>query len=159
MQQRGVTKESDSTWSCPVTLTSKKNRDVCFYMAYRKLNVVMKKDCFPLPWIDDTLDMLAGAKCIRTRSILHPRQVTLFGLCNVPATFERFMETTLRCPIYESYLVYLDVNVIGCVFQEHLHLREVFQWFQEAHLKLNLEKCQLFRRKYGTSGILCHQKG
>jgi hypothetical protein len=52
--------------------------------------------------------------------------------------------------------MYLDVIVIGRAFQEHLLLREVLQWFQEAHLKLNPEKCQLFRRKYGTSGILCH---
>lgn len=39
--------------------------------------------------------------------------------------------------------MYLDVIVIGCTFQEHLLLREVFQWFQEAHLKLNMEKCQI----------------
>jgi hypothetical protein len=26
----------------------------------------MKKDCFPLPQIDDTRDMLAGAKCFST---------------------------------------------------------------------------------------------
>lgn len=32
-----------------VILIRKKNRDVCFYIAYRKLNDVMKKNCFPLP--------------------------------------------------------------------------------------------------------------
>jgi hypothetical protein len=52
------------------------------------------------------------------------------------------METVLRGLIYESCLVYLDdVIVVGCTFQKHLlKLRKVFQWFQEARLKLNPEK-------------------
>jgi hypothetical protein len=33
---------------------------------YRKLNDVTRKDCFPLPRIDDTLDTLAGAKWFST---------------------------------------------------------------------------------------------
>jgi hypothetical protein len=41
-----------------------------------------------------------------------------------------------------------DVIMIGRTFQEHLlNLRKVFQWFQEACLKLNLEKCQLFLKE------------
>jgi hypothetical protein len=32
----------------------------------RKLNDVTRKDCFPLPRIDDTLNMLAGAKYFST---------------------------------------------------------------------------------------------
>lgn len=33
-----------------------------YYLDYRKLNDVTKEDCFPLPWIDSTLDTLAGTK-------------------------------------------------------------------------------------------------
>jgi hypothetical protein len=58
MQRRGVLEESDST----VILIWKKNRDLHFCEDYRKLNDVIKKDCFPLPQTEDTLDMLAGAK-------------------------------------------------------------------------------------------------
>jgi hypothetical protein len=54
-----------------------------------------------------------------------------FGLCNVPATFERLVGTVLRGLTYESCLVYLDdVIMIGRTFQEHLlNLQEVFQRF------------------------------
>jgi hypothetical protein len=35
-------------------------------MGYRKLNDVTKKNCFSLPWIENTLDMLAVAKWFST---------------------------------------------------------------------------------------------
>jgi hypothetical protein len=38
--------------------------------------------------------------------------VMAFGLCNVPATFERLMETVLRGLTYDSCLVYLDDVIV-----------------------------------------------
>jgi hypothetical protein len=56
-------------------------------------------------------------------------------LYNAPATFERLMETVPREFTFDSYLVYLDVIVIGRTFREHLfNLRKVFQRFREARL-------------------------
>jgi hypothetical protein len=59
------------------------------------------------------------------------------------------MESVLRGLTYEACLVYLDdVIVIGRTFQKQLdNLQKVFQRLREAHLKLNPEKCQLFRRE------------
>jgi hypothetical protein len=184
MRWRGVTEESDSPWSSPVVLVQKKNGDLHFCVNYRKLNDVTRKDCFPLPRIDDTLDTLAGAKWFSTLDLksgywqvdLHPDKektafstgqglwqftVTPFGLCNAPATFKRLMETVLRGLAGESCLVYLDdVIVIGRTFQEHLlNLRKVFQWFREAHLKLNLEKCQLFQKEVHYLGHIVSPEG
>jgi hypothetical protein len=62
MTGKGVIEESEGPWSSPVVLVRKKNGDLRFCVDYRKLNDVTKKDCFPLPSIDDTLDTLAGAK-------------------------------------------------------------------------------------------------
>jgi hypothetical protein len=72
-----------------------------------------------------------------------------FNLCNAPPTFERLMETVLRGLTYESCLMYLDDMIVICrIFQEHLlNLRKVFLWFREARLKLNPEKCELFRKE------------
>jgi hypothetical protein len=154
-------------------LVRKKNGELHFCVDYRKLNDVTKKDCFPLPRTDDTLDTVAGAKWFSTLDLksgywhidLHPDDkektvfstgqglwqfmVMPFGLCNAPATFERLMETVLRGLTYDSCLVYLDdVNMIGRTFQEHLfNLWKVLQRFREARLKLNLEKCQLLQKE------------
>jgi hypothetical protein len=42
----------------------------------------------------------------------------------------------------------ISVILIGRMFQEHLlNLQKMFQQFQEACLKLNPEKCQLFQKE------------
>ena len=85
-------------------------------MDYHRLNLATVKDAYPLPRIDDTLDMLAGkrwfstldlasgywqvslspeARCktaFATHSGLFQFKVMPFGLCNAPATFERLMD-------------------------------------------------------------------
>jgi hypothetical protein len=139
---------------------------------YRKLNDVTRKDCFPLPWIHDTLYRLAGAKRFSILDLgndywqvdLHPYNkktafsmgqglwkftVMPFGLCNAPVKFELLMETVLGGLTYESCLVYLDEVIVICrMFQEQLlNLRKVFQQVEEARLKLNPEKCQLFQKE------------
>jgi hypothetical protein len=65
MQRHGVIEESDSPWLSPVVLVRKKHGELRFCVDYRKLDVT-KKDCFPLPRINDTLDTLAGAKWFST---------------------------------------------------------------------------------------------
>jgi hypothetical protein len=105
---------------------------------YRILNNVTKKDCFPMPRIDDTLDTLALAKWFPILHLkngysqvnMHPEDkekavfsigqglwqfaVMPFGLCNGPATFEILMKTFLLRLTYDSCLVSLvDVIVFG----------------------------------------------
>jgi hypothetical protein len=66
MKGKGRIKELEGPWSSPVVLLRKKNGDLRFCVAYRKLIDITKKDCFPHPRIDDTLDTLAGAKWFPT---------------------------------------------------------------------------------------------
>jgi hypothetical protein len=112
VQRRGVIEESDSPWSSPVVLVRKRNGELHFCVDYRTLNNVTKKDCFPLPRIDDPLRQtgwdLNGSPlliskagigkyiCTRvtTKRLLNWSRVTAvhimpFGLCNAPATLYR----------------------------------------------------------------------
>ena len=70
-----------------------------------------------------------------------------FGLCNVPATFQRLMQNTLGKLNLTYCIIYLDdVIVFGCTEEEHLeHLRVVFEHFKEFNLKLKPSKCNLFQ--------------
>jgi hypothetical protein len=60
IQRRKVIEESYGPWSFPVVLVRKKNWEIRFCVGYRKLNDVIKKDCFRMPRIDNILDMLVG---------------------------------------------------------------------------------------------------
>ena len=61
MLSQGVIRPSQSPWASPVVLVRKKDGSIRFCVDYRKLNHITKLDEFPLPRIDDTLDLLAGA--------------------------------------------------------------------------------------------------
>ena len=62
----GQIEASDSPWSSPVVLVTKKDGGTRFCVDYRQLNDATIKDAYPLPRIDDTLDMLAGKQWFST---------------------------------------------------------------------------------------------
>nr|WP_253310135.1 reverse transcriptase domain-containing protein [Rickettsia endosymbiont of Ceutorhynchus assimilis] len=185
MLQEGIIEESNSPWSAPVVLVTKKDGSLRFCVDYRKLNDVTKKDSFPLPRIDDTLTTLSGSKWFSTLDLksgywqvaihddekektafstgsgLYQFNVMPFGLCNAPATFERLMHLVLRGLTWRTCLVYLDdVMIMGNSFQEHLNnLKEVFDRFRNANLKLNPNKCFLFQKKVEFLGHVVSEEG
>uniref|UniRef100_H3H8U6 Reverse transcriptase domain-containing protein n=1 Tax=Phytophthora ramorum TaxID=164328 RepID=H3H8U6_PHYRM len=61
MLQAGVIEEGNGAWGFPVVLVRKKDGEVRFCVDYRALNKITKKDVYPLPRIDETLEALGGA--------------------------------------------------------------------------------------------------
>jgi hypothetical protein len=48
-----------ATWLSPIVVILKKNGKFRIYVDFRKLNVVMKKDPFPLPFTNEVLNTVA----------------------------------------------------------------------------------------------------
>ena len=67
MLEKGVIQPSSSPWASPVVLVSGSLR---FCVDYRKVNAVTRKDAYPLPWVDDTLDTLSGSQCFSTLDLI-----------------------------------------------------------------------------------------
>ncbi|OWZ03688.1 hypothetical protein PHMEG_00024532, partial [Phytophthora megakarya] len=60
-ENAGVIEEGDGAWGFPVVLVRKIDGEVRFCIDYRALNKATKKDVYPLPRIDETLEALGGA--------------------------------------------------------------------------------------------------
>ena len=170
---RKLIQPSSSPWASPVVLVNKKDGSVRFCIDYRKLNQITIKDVYPLPRIDDCLNALGNAQYFSTFDLasgywqipmnekdrektafishcgLYEFSVMPFGLCNAPATFQRYMDQCFAGLKWISCLIYLDdIIVFSSTFDQHLNdLEEVFKRLQVAGLTLKPSKCFICREK------------
>ena len=182
---RGLISPSSSPWSSQVTLAQKKDGKWRLCLDLRKVNSVTKKDSYPIPRIDESLDALSGAQWFCTMDLasgywqvemeegskektafsvkggLYSWNVMPFGLCNAPSTFERLMERVLSGLHWKTLLVYLDdIITFGSTVPETIsRLEEVFQRLREAGLKVKPSKCHLFQREVHYLGHVVSAEG
>ncbi len=69
MAEHVIVEPSMSPWSSPVVLVRKKDGTTRFCVDYRRLNDVTRKDSFPLPRVDVTLEALNGSKWFSTMDL------------------------------------------------------------------------------------------
>lgn len=174
----GVIEPSQSPWASPVVLVAKKDGNLRFCVDYRKLNAVTRKDSYPLPRIDETLDQLGQAKYFTTmdlasgywqvamdsldrdktafvtRSGLYQYLVMPFGLTNAPSTFQRLMNLVLAGLTWKHCLVYIDdIIVFSPTFDQHItDLEDVLKRLSEAGLRAKLSKCHFAQAEVGFLG-------
>ncbi|KAL1317817.1 hypothetical protein AAHE18_15G160500 [Arachis hypogaea] len=189
---------SDSPWVSPVQVVPKKGGMTVIHneknelvptrtvtgwrmcIDYRRLNTATRKDHFPLPFIDQMLERLAGhdyycfldgysgynqitvdpqdqektAFTCPSRVFAYRRMP--FGLCNAPATFQRCMLSIFSDMVEKFLEVFMDdFSVYGDSFSSCLdHLKLVLKRCQETNLVLNWEKCHFMV----TEGIVLGHK-
>ncbi|KAL0147701.1 hypothetical protein M9458_056979 [Cirrhinus mrigala] len=173
MQRAGIIELSESPWASPVVMVPKKGGEWRFCVDYRRLNAVTRKDSYPLPRVDECLDLVAGSSWFSSLDLrsgywqvpLTPEarpktafctgrglwqfKVLSFGLCNAPATFERLMERVLEGVPRQQCLVFLD-DILAHGASFHLAitaLRAVLEKIRSAGLKLHPNKCRLLSRE------------
>ncbi|XP_057418803.1 uncharacterized protein LOC130713012 [Lotus japonicus] len=152
---------------------------------YRRLNSVTRKDHFPLPFIDQMLDKLAGHQyhcfldgysgynqiCVAPEdqektAFTCPYDVFAykrmpFGLCNAPTTFQRCMFAIFSDLIETCIEIFIeDFYVFGPNFDACLgNLALVLKRCQETNLVLNWEKCHFMVRDGIVLGHKVSKKG
>jgi len=164
---------SSAEWAFPVVLVPKPDGTMRFCVDYRQLNKVTVQDVYPLPRMEDCIDVLGDAKVFstldcnsgfwkkpvadedrdKTTIVCHEgayRYIRLpFGLSNAPATFRRAIDMVLGALKWKSCLVYLDdIIVFSQSAGEHVeHLREVFAALRGAGVSLKAKKCHFFQEE------------
>ena len=112
MLEQGIVKPSGSPWASPVVLVAKKDSSMRFCVDYCRLNSITRMDTYPLPQVDDSLDLLSQTSHFSTLDLasgywqvgmeassqsktafcahsgLYEFTVMPFGLCNAPTTFK-----------------------------------------------------------------------
>nr|GEZ86837.1 reverse transcriptase domain-containing protein [Tanacetum cinerariifolium] len=101
---------------------------------YRKLNEATRKDHFPLPFMDQMRERLAGNEyyCFLDG---------FSGLCNVPGTFQRCMLAIFHDMFEKTMEVFMDdFSVFGNSFKNCLScLDKMLQRYEDTNLCLNWE--------------------
>ena len=143
---QGIIRKSSSPYASAVVTVRKKDGSIRLCVDYRLLNSRTIKDAYPLPRIEETLDLLNGAKYFSSIDLAQGyHQVAMeekdihntafrvgsgglyeylrmpFGLCNSPATFQRLMEVCLSEENFETLVLYLDdILVFSRTIEEHI---------------------------------------
>ena len=141
-------------------------------MDYRKLNSITIQDAFPLPCIDEALQVVHNCNVFTSFNLVQGYlQLAMaeddikktafragssglyefthmpFGLSNARSSFCRLMEQCLGDQQFVTLLLYLDDI---CIFAPDVSamldwIKLVFNWLKSFNLKIKLKKCYFFQ--------------
>jgi len=166
-----VIEPTSSEWGFPVGIVRRKDGTLRFCVDFRLLNVVPKKDSYPLPRMDECIDSLGEATIFSTldcnagywQVAIAPedREETAFvchegayqykrmpfGLTNAPATFQWALDIIPSGVKWQSCLIYLDDVIVYSKKEEEQigHGDYVLRLLREAGVTLRMPKCRFFR--------------
>ena len=170
---------SQLPWCNAIVLVRKKDGSLQFCIDFHRLNARTKKDAYPLPCMQETMESMVGTRhfsCMDLKSRFwqvqmdeESRQYTaftvgsmgvyeflhmLYGLYNAPATFQHLMQNCLGELNLTYALIYLDDMIVYSKTQEeHLVcLCTMLERFMEHGLKLKPSKCNFFRTEISYLG-------
>ena len=173
LEQEGiVTKVNHSEWAAPIVTPLKKDGSVRVCGDFKvTVNPQLEIEQYPLPRIDEIFANLAGGKefslidlrqaylqmevdedsqkylTINTHRGLYRYKRLVYGVASAPAIWQRAMDQVLQgLPMVQCYLD--DIIITGHDFQDHLkNLSNVLRRLQQYKLKVNLSKCEFFKKE------------
>ena len=130
--EKGFIRPSESPAGYPALFQKKKDGSLRLCVDYKELNAITIKNSYHLPLITDIIEKVKGAKyftkldlrlaynlirikegdeyktAFRTKYGHYEYLVLPFGLKNVPATFQSFINSILRPYLEKCVILYLD---------------------------------------------------
>ena len=186
MEKAGVIRKCESIWNSPLVCIVKKNKaDIRICLDFRALNAITERPRFPIPNIEEMMDILNGSEIFSTVDLGNAYyQVELeeesqiktafstkkgqfcfnrmpFGIAAAPATFQKMMTQVLGPLNWKEAIVYLDdILIFAKDEKEHKErLEKVFQRIKEAGLKISQEKCHFKKKEIKFLGHIINKNG
>ena len=182
---KGFIQHSTLSTGTPILFVKKKDGSLRLCVNYHRLNLLTKKNWYPLPLIGEALDRLSGAKIYTKLDIWAAyNQVWMkegdewktafwtwyghyeycmmsFRLTNAPATFQGFINYALWDLLDICYIAYLDdILIYSDNDTEHMeHVWAVLKCLQEHGLYIKLEKCEFHTWRVGFVGYMVTLNG
>src|SRR6266487_3199325 len=176
---------SKSPMASPFFFIKKKDGKLHPVQDYRKLNVIMVKNAYPLPLILELINQLRGAcyftkldvqwgynnvrikkgdewkAAFRTNHGLFKPLVIFFGLMNSPSTFQTMMNEIFQDLIMKGVIcIYLDnILIFSKTLEEHRRITcLVLERLCQHHLYLKPEKCEFEKTKVDPWDLLSQKE-
>ncbi len=174
----------ETTWLSPIMVVPKKNGKLCIYVDLKKLNETIKKDPYPLPFMEEVLDMVARHKVyafLDGVSNYHHIVIALedrykttfitkwgafmwlimpFRLKNLPLTYQQVVNMAFKEYFGMFMKLFLDDSSIFSDLKTHLaKLRLCFNKCWEFGISLNLEICMFLVFSNVILGYIMSKEG
>jgi hypothetical protein len=182
---KGFIRQSSSPYAAPSLVAKKPNGGLRFCINYRDINCKTIKNRYPLPLIQETLDLLARARvytkldmmgvynlvqvkegdehklAFRTRYGLFEPLVMQFGTTNSQADFQEYINDTIQKALDCFASAYLnDILIYSNSIEEHEeHVKWIMEHLLKAGLYMKPEKCEFHRETVKYLGLILSTNG
>ena len=185
--EAGCIEPSKSPYSSALVLVWKKRGGLRVCVDYRALNKDTIPDRFPIPRVDELVDMVGRCEAtvfsaldlmkgyhqvrmadsdkektafICPNGLFQYRRIP-FGLTNAPATFQRLMTSLFSGKEWPFVFIYLDdILIASKSMEDHVvHVAKVLDRLSEAGLRLKPSKCAFGQQEIDYLGFTITTKG
>ncbi|MDI6015466.1 reverse transcriptase/ribonuclease H family protein, partial [Escherichia coli] len=183
--KKGFITPSNAPYASPVLMVRKANGELRFCVDYRRLNAISRRNQYPLPLIDETLQRLSKARIytkfdvrqafhrlrmdqgsedlttFRTRYGSYKYRVLPFGLTGGPGSFQQFINELFLDLLDHFVTVYLDDILIYSDNEiEHTHhVKTVLERLRKAGLQVDIRKSEFHVEKTRYLGFIVGRDG
>ena len=177
---KGFIKPSSSNYTLPILFVLKKSGSLRFYIDYRRLNAMTKKNRYPITLIQEIMARLVGIRYFTRFDLvaafnnlrIYPDSQgyitfkTLFGsyiykvlpfrLTGGPSLWQRFINDILFEYLNDFCAVYLDnILIYSKTLKEHKkQVNQMLDKLIEAGLQVDIEKSEFYVQETTFLGVI-----
>ena len=178
--RKGFIVSNHTPFASPILFTKKPNEELRFYIDYKKLNAIIKRNRYSIPLINEILIKIQGCKYLTRLNIIavfnklriHPNnedfttfviflktykyRILSFKLTNDLIIYQQYINDIFFKYLNDFYQAYLNnILIYNKTKKDHIkHIRLILQKLREIDLQMNILKCEFHVQKIKFLNLL-----